>query len=273
MKPGQISKPVYTPPFWSIIILSKMSKNNDLQPLDLIKEQFAKKNLTLFKQIQMSRLLKELRKKHQVEIRAEYFQPIISAYTTFNQKKFIDQEKFSESELEDDILKIGNKGFSLKRYIFAFNMAHQLSSLASLKEEDLSNFADNLATQYLLYLDAMEKDVDKNVLIKDKLVNKEYRLLLSKYLKEEIAQKVLISDADARKHYNNNRDKWTADYEKVEKSVKFDLKNSKLHERKNRITSKLRKKYSIRYNESLLNEIAQILTDEKRIKPNISSKP
>ncbi len=135
-----------------------------------------------------------------------------------------------------------------------------------IKQRDLEMLVDEYIGENLLYLDALQKGVEQNVMIKDKLVNKENKLLLTIYLNKEIGQKVTVSDADARQYYENNRDKWSGEYKDVEKSVKFELRNDRLNDRRNDLIDELRKKYKVRYNETLLKKIATELTEEKSTK-------
>ncbi len=266
MKTGQISEPIFTAPIWAIITLNKKSKNNDLKPLEEIKEQLVFENQAVFKNKRNKQLLAELKEKYQVGVRKEYYQDMISAYTLLETYNKIDPEKIEQSDLTNAFLTIWDKEISLSRFIALFNLAFYSNKLPFLTEKDLSHFADNYINQYVLYLDALEKGADNDVLVKDKLVNKEYRTLYTKYLKEEIVQKVTVTDADAKQYYDNNRDKWTVEYKVIEKRVKFELRDKRQHEKKDAVGNKLRKKYNVRYNEALLKKMADRLTEEKKVK-------
>jgi len=117
--------------------------------------------------------------------------------------------------------------------------------------------------QHLLYLDALEKGVDQDELVRDMLENKEHKTLLARYLKAELYDQVTVSEDEARSHYDRHRDKWSGKYEDVAPSVKGDLKDKLLIEKKNDLIERLRDKHEIRYNEPALAELARQLTDEK----------
>jgi len=263
MKQGEISEPIYTAPIWTIIKLNKKRENKELQSFDSMEKELVIQGQAIFKYKKQQQLVNELRKKYLTSVRTEFYQPLISAYVLKDSHGWIDKNKLNQSDLTATFLHINNDAISLSHFISSFNQANQFSRLSELTEKDLSHFADDYIAQYLLYLDALEKRVDQNILIKDQLENKEHRILLTKYLKEEIAQKVVISDDDARKHYENNRNKWKAKYEDVASLVKNDLKNKRLLEKKNELVNKLQKKYKARYNEPLLKEVAEKLTNEK----------
>jgi hypothetical protein len=266
MKQSEISEPIYTAPIWTIIKLNNKSENKGLKSFEAMEKELLRQGQAIFKYEKQKQLVNELREKYQPSVRTEFYQPLISAYKLIDNHGWIDKNKFNKTDLKVTFLQINDDEISLSHFISSFNQAHQFSLSLLLTEKDLGYFVDDYVAQYLLYLDALEKGVDQNPLIKDQLENKEHRILLTKYLKEEIAHKVVISDDDARKHYENNREKWRAKYEDVASSVKNDLKNKRLLEKKNNLKNKLKKKYQVRYNESLLREIAEQLTNEKKLK-------
>lgn len=271
MKEGQISEPVYTTPYWTIIILNKVRKNKDLKSFDKEKTRIVQEHHALFKHRRNKQLLNELRDKYKVSIHTEYYPKLISSYNSHTGIVERNPDKRNSSDLQDTFLTISDHDVSLSRFISIFNRSQQLTQLSALTREDLSHFVDKYINQYVLYLDALEKGVENDELIKDKLVNKEFRLLLAKYLKEQIASKVMITDEDARKYYADNRDKWAGAYENVEKTVKFELRDQQLHEIRNALLDDLRKKYDVRYNEPLLEELAEVLTEEKAAKARTST--
>lgn len=266
MKEGEISEPVYTSPIWTIIKLNKKEKNRDLQSFDNMEKKLLMQGQSIFKYEEQKQLINELREKNQVDVRTEFYQPMISAYTLGGGHGWIDKNKVNKSDFKSTFIQINTDEISLSKFISSFNLANQFMQFPSLKKEDLIYFVDDYTAQYLFYLDAIEKGADQNILVKDKLENKEHKILLSKYLTEEITQKVVVSDDDARKHYDNNRDKWKAKYKDVAKTVKHDLINKRLHEKKDELKNKLQKRYKVRYNESLLKEVAEQLTNEKKLK-------
>ncbi len=265
MKEGEISEPIYTAPIWTIVKLNKKVENKKLQAFEDMEKELLMQGQAIFRYEKQKQLIGELREKYQANVRTEFYQPLISAYTLGGGHGWIDKNKVNKSDLKSTFIQINTDKISLSKFISNFNQAKQFLPLPSLTENDLSHFVDDYTAQYLLYLDALEKGTDQNILIKDKLKNKEHKILLSKYLTEEISQKVVVSDDDARKHYDNNRDKWKAKYEDVAKTVKHDLRNKQLYEKKDDLTRKLRKNYKVRYNRSLLKEVSEQLTKEKKL--------
>jgi len=264
MKPGQISRPIFTMPNWAVVVLKKKSKNRALKSFEQEKDQLVVQNHAMFKYYRNKQLLKDLKKKYDTAVSTQYYQPMVSAYGAFKEYYRIDPEKIENSDLPNIFIKIHDKEISLERFISLFNAAFSTFRLPEITENDLGSFADNYINQYVLYLDALEKGADDDVLVKDKIINKEHRTLFSKYLKEEMAQKVSFSDADARQYHNNNRDKYEAEYKSLEQRVKFDLRDKLLHEKIDKTADRLRKKYGVRYNEPLLRKISAQLTKERK---------
>lgn len=264
MKNGQVCRPVFTNPAWSIMRLNKKMENNDLISYDKMLNELIQQNQTILKFEAQTQLVNDLREKYGVSINQKHYSQMISAYIFKNNHGWIDIKKIDKSDLNDTFIKIDHDEISLFDFISSFNTSMQFAALPSLKNEDLDVFVEHYVSQNLLYLDGLEKGADRDKLIKDKFVNKEHRLLLTKYLNEEIGQKVKVIDSDAIEHYNINRDKWKAEYKVVEKSVKYDLRKILLTERKNELVDKLRKKYNVCYNEPLLKKLADQLTAGKR---------
>jgi len=211
-------------------------------------------------------LIKDLKEKYPLSINDNFYSKMVQAFTYSDGHGWIDKNKIMASDLDETFLTINNEEISLSSYIASFNKGVQFMNLQVLTKKDLEMLADDFITQNLLFLDALQKGADQDALIKDKLSNKENKLLLTKYLQEELGRKVVVSDAEARQFYDNNRDKWTGEYKDVETSVKFDLRNKQLHERRRELIDKLKKKYKVRYNELLLEKVARQLTDEKSAK-------
>ncbi len=272
LKEGEISKPVYTSPVWTVIVLNKISKNKELKLFEQEKSRLVREHHVLFKHRRNNQFINDLKEKYRVAIHTEYYPLLIDAYTKDGLFKGIVPSKNAQSDLEKTFLKINDTDISLSRFISIFNQANQLNSMSSLSEADLSQFIDKYIQQYVLYLDALALGVDKDELIMDKLENKEFRLLLSKYLKEKIASKVVISEAEARQYHADSREKWSGAFENTEKMIRFELRDKKLHEIRNDMINKLQKKHTVRYNEPLLEDLAILLTEEKQAKAGASTK-
>jgi uncharacterized protein YlxP (DUF503 family) len=265
MKEGEISAPVYTSPTWTILKLEKKREDKDIPSYEKMEKELLIQAEALLKYQRQKRFIQELRQKYPVTVMKDYYEPLIDAHRIVENHGWIDKNKLDESMLKAPFIQINNDKIPLSHFISSFNQANQFLQVYRLTEQDIDHFVDDVVTQFLLYLDSLEKNVDKDILIKDKLENKEHRMLLTEYLKKEIAPKTVISDEDARKYYENNRSKWRAEYEKVAPRVKNDLKNKRMVEKRQKVIDKLQKKYHVRYNEAILKQIAEQLNSEKAL--------
>ncbi|MBN1561170.1 hypothetical protein JW998_13030 [candidate division KSB1 bacterium] len=263
MKPGETSEPIYNSGIWTIITLNGKRNNPNLAPFDVVERTLVEESQGLFRYQRQIQLLDELEKKYKVRIHTEYYPALISAYVTQDNRGWIDKNKIDSSDLSRSIIQIGKETVTLGNFITNYNTALQNVQAPRITENDLRHFADDQINQYLLYLDVLDGEIPLPDLIQDQLVNKEHRLLLSDYLKAEIADKVHVTDADAEKYYEEHRERWQASFDKVIGSVKGELRNERLHTKRADIEKALRKKYHIRYNEKLLSELADALTAEK----------
>ncbi|RPH89330.1 MAG: hypothetical protein EHM72_20540, partial [Calditrichaeota bacterium] len=260
LKSGEISEPIYNSGMWTIIKLKQKRANSTLQPLSAIEKTLVDELQGLNRYQQQVQLLNELRSKYKIQIHTEYYPTMISAYIPQENQGWVDKTKIDDADLKHAFIQISEKTISLSYFIADFNLAFQKVKTPRITEIDLSRFADDYINQYLLYLDVVDNKNPLNDLVMDQLVNKEHRLLLSHYLKTEIVDKVVVTDADAQKYYNENRQRWQADFSKVTDTVRSELRNKRLQEKRVEIEKALRKRYPVRYNEELLQQIADQLT-------------
>ena len=265
MKEGELSKPIYTGPYWSIVVLNKREANKKLPSFEQTEKELINQAQAIFKYKKQKQLVDKLKEKYPVSIQSDLYQPLIDAYRFKDGHGWIDSNRLNQDHVSADFPQINNDIISLTHFISIFNQANQYSQIHKLTEQDLTQFVDEYIAQYLLYLDAVEKGVDQKSVIQDKLQNKEHRLLIAKYLKDEIAKKIKISDEDAQAHYQAHQNKWNAGFEEVISLVKDDLMNQRLIERKENVLKKLHSKYDVRYNEPLLVKLAEQLTAEKQL--------
>lgn len=263
MDEGEISRPIYTSPIWTIVKLNK-KRSHKMPKFEDIEKQMVMKSQTLFKYEEQKKLIDSLRTKYSVSVNGELFKMLIAAYHKKNVYGWLDEHKLGNTNLNATIVQIGEHEISVKYFIHVFNQANRYVQFSNLMVEDLNHFINGYIDYYLLYLDADEKGVDQDKFVKDKLENKIHRILLTKYLKEEIAGKITFTEEDVLQHYNNNPQKWNGPFKSVESSVKNDLRMQRMLVFKDKVLEELRNKYhNIQYNETLLAEIAGELTLEK----------
>jgi hypothetical protein len=102
--------------------------------------------------------------------------------------------------------------------------------------------------------------------LSEQIENKLYRVLYSKYLKEEISDKVSISQEVALSYYNDNRGVWKGEFEKVKSSIINKMRKEAMYKYRDQLVKDLSDEFDVLYNEPLLQEIADSFTAEKKNK-------
>jgi hypothetical protein len=268
LKEGEFTKPVFTSPIWSILQLNGKRKRTGLPPYEKVEGALRKQSQMLISFKNKKSLLGELRKKYKPFVRDSFFPILIAAFIHHDSQGYIDGRKINTSDLKETFIKINNDDISLADYIFSFNKGIQFMQFDKLTNEDLRMLVGDYIDQNLLYFDAIEKGIDQNAMIKDKLTNKENRSLLTKYLKEQIGNKIVIDESDVRRFYEDNREDFIGEYEDVEVNVKSKLRSRLLNQRKEELVNMLRDRYTVLFNDTLLNSVASQLTAAKSAEKN-----
>ncbi len=76
----------------------------------------------------------------------------------------------------------------------------------ALSRKDM--FADTVVTQKLLYNEAVKQNLDKDAKVKKEIEQIAREIAIREYLKKEIEDKVTVSDEEAKKFYDANKDKF-----------------------------------------------------------------
>ena len=135
----------------------------------------------------------------------------------------------------------------------------------NLVVKELEIVIENISDMIVFYFDGLEKKVDQIEIVKDKLEHKENRLLFSKYLKDEISKKIVVTDTETKKYYNENKSKWSGEFNNVKPNVISELRKKLMYQRRDDLVEKFRKDFNIQYNEVMLNELAEKFTQEKKV--------
>ncbi len=263
LKEGEACRPVYTSPTWSLIRVNRKNNNTALRPFTEVEQELVMQASQIYKYTSLKNFIDDLQKKYPVAIAQSFFPMLRSANVRFEGSSYIDKNKLSGSVLQDAIIKVGDEVITVEHFIANLNKANQFLKLTELTDQDIDRFADDFKIQLLLYLDAKEQGVANQPLVMDQLVNKEYRLILPEYLKQEIVEKIKITDSDALAYYQSHREKWTGEFKNVAPRIKNDLRNARIKERQAELVKELQKKYTVRYNPAALTLAAEQLAKSK----------
>jgi len=256
LKPGEVSQPVYTSPTWSLVKLNRKLTNLPLPAFETVEQNLVMQLEAIQKYQREKELIANLRQKYQIQVAEQHFPALKAAFSRFENAGVILKQKVGMALLAEVMIQVGGEKITVNHFITNFNQANQFVQLTELTDRDLQHFLDDFTIQLLLSLDAAEKGVLGDPYIQDQLENKAHRLLLPEYLKQEIAQKVVLSDADVRAYYEANRTNWPGEYEKIALNVKNDLKNKKMQQMREAQIQRLRQQYAVRYHDIKLKNIA-----------------
>ncbi|MCB0730165.1 MAG: peptidyl-prolyl cis-trans isomerase [Ignavibacteriae bacterium] len=268
MQVGDISKPIYTPPVWAIVKLNKKLKNNLLLPIDDMKQTLIKELQNYEKVEQVKKFTQELKNKYQLEIVNVDYNKLIEAFViTEDQHGYFNRTKYDGSPSDIIIFNTTKGSLNLDQFFFLFNRANQFSQLVKVVKEDLEVFINDLADQFVLYIDALDENIESEESVADQIENKLNRSLLTKFLKEQISEKINLSDNEVKKYYDEHRDKWQGEFDVVKSSLINEMRKSRMYEYRDNLINNYKEEYSILYNQKVLQELAEKFTKEK-INPN-----
>jgi hypothetical protein len=266
MEEGDISKPLYTPPIWVIVKLNKKVTNSKIEPNDSIKRNLIAQLQGIKKLEQIEKYTDSLKAKYKIEIRESIVNRLLDAFEIAdNNVGYFSRDKFDGSITDEYVITTSEDDISVDMFFFLFNRSNMYSNIKQIVRKDIEVFIDDLSSQLALYLDAKDKKIiDSNETLKDQVENKFNKELYKKFLKKEISDKVVVSDEDARNFYEDNRETWKGEFEAVKNSIIYRIRNSKMLELKENLVKDLSNSYDLLYNDSVLEELSQKLTNEKK---------
>jgi len=263
MKEGEIRGPIYSGPVWTIVKLIKKRTNKKLKKYDEIIAEIIDQIQPVIKDKQIEKLTEDLRIKYELKVNNDMLDSLYKCFEIKNGLGFFNKSKLNISP-EDIIIKTNKDSYTIEFLIFMLNRSNAFIKTEKLSRKELNIVTNNIADRIVFYFDALEKGIDKIEIIKDKLINKEHRLLYSKFLKEEISKKVKINDDMAKEYYQKNRDEWTGDFKNVKHSLINELRKKLMYKLRDELVEKFKSEFEIRYNEPLLKELSTKFSLEKK---------
>lgn len=264
MKEGEVSEPIHSGPVWIVLKLNAKKKNGQLPKYEEMLPKIVDELQPVFKDKQLTELTKELKIKYNLQINKESIGKIIKAFEFSDGAGSFSSKRIDKSDLDEIVISTTEQNFNVDYLLFILNRSNVFRTINTLTPEDINSVIEGISDMIVLYFDGLEKGVDKIDIIQDQLENKENRLLYSKYLKDEIAGKIVVTKADAEEYYNDNRDKWPGDFINVKSSVINKLRQKLAYQRRDELAEEFRSDFNIQYNMELLKELADKFTEEKK---------
>ncbi len=263
IKVGESTKPIYIAPTWNIIRLIAKEDNKKLTSFAKLKRTLVKEFEIIGKQKQIIEFQDSLLKKYKIEKVDINYSKILNSFVTKNGIGFFQQDKY-KGNLKNDLVITSNKGnITVDDFFYFFNKGNQFAIFNQITKEDVQVFIDDLTKHYALYLDHNSMNYGENKILVDQIENKSNKLLLQKFIRDEITRKVKVSEDEARDHYNNNRKIWVGEFDKVKRSIISELRDKKIKELRESLIEQYKEKYNVVYNNELIKQLAEKYTKEK----------
>lgn len=263
LEEGEIATPIQSGPIWTIVKLIDKYEDKKLDKYDNMVNEIVEIMQPIMKNKQAQQLTDELKVKYNVKINDESIEKLFNSYEVKEEKGYFSSRLLDKSELSKDVISTSEENFDVKFLIFMLNRSNVFVNNGKLTLSEVEKVVHNISDAIVFYFDGLEKGVDKIEFIKDQIVNKQNKLLYTKYLKDEISAKVIVSDEDAKEYYNKNRDKWSGEFINVRTSVISNLREKLLYERIDELVEKFKNRFTIQYNEVMISDLAKQFTIEK----------
>ncbi|MEN8192741.1 MAG: hypothetical protein ABFS12_07975 [Bacteroidota bacterium] len=263
MEEGDISEPIYTAPFWVIIKLNKKEKKALKEPIEGKRESLLKELEALKKKEQIKKYTDSLKVKYKLKIADVDYTELIQSVEIYEGCGLFIKDKFTGS-IDDILITTSEEEISIDMFFYFFNRLNQYEKIKNIVHEDIEVFINDLASQMALYIDALKLGVGEYETLSEQIQHKLNKALYRRFLKEEISDKVKITQEEARRYYESNRDRWSGEFENVKINVISDLKTELMHKYSNNLVEELSEEYDVLYNEPLLQELADRFTEEKK---------
>lgn len=263
LKKNQISQPIETFRGYHLIKLLNRQETR-LEPYEKVKTnmEFIARNLKLSEII--NQYILGLYDKYHFSLNQSLIPKILEAYRFENNNHFILKDQFKQAELEQEIASYDGGGLNLKAFINAFNETHVSKKHALRYKEDVEDFLKASLGMDLMYQDAKKYKLDQDKdFVKSFTYTKNQKLI--RLTKNKIVfSKVEINKQDLTNAYELTKDKWQGkSLEKIMPILTNRLKSQKSKEIYSTVLEKLKEKYRVVYNESLIEQAVDEINEQK----------
>jgi peptidyl-prolyl cis-trans isomerase C len=239
LRPGDISHPIHSGNAWYILKVYERIKIN--KP-DFVTEK--------------EKIEGQLRGKKQAKLSSGYLEHLRKiAHPRYNVKVM---EKLIESpaDVPADAVLMSWVGGEFTADYFLKETAGGMSRGQFNTVESIKQWANNKLTyDILLPISAARHGLDRVPDIKEQLKEREQMLLTRRYQNEEIDGKIAVTDEECQEYYQEHKDNYKAEFERIKSRVEWDLKKEKKADRKEEVLNGLRNRVDIEVYEESLKEI------------------
>ena len=257
LKIDEIAKPFATQYGYQIIKL--IDKKEKELP------EFEKARDNIIKEIKTKKLLtyidnynKSLVNKYKLGIKSELIQKILDNSIMEKGKWKIDLSNFSDNEQVSQFVTYNGGQMNFGDFCKAYNDGWKYFPLNDT--EDIVSIVENIVQKDIMYLEALNLGLDQD----EKLVKtmEKYRndRLKRFAMQKMIYDKVLVTEEMVKNEFMKSNKKFDQNkFDKVKNGITSKLRSEKVKNIKNELTTRLQKKYKIKYNQYAVKSMVEEL--------------
>ncbi|MCX7832839.1 MAG: peptidyl-prolyl cis-trans isomerase [Ignavibacteria bacterium] len=266
MKAGEISRPIKTEGGWHIL---KVYEIRALEDSDSEKEELKNevKRGYLYKNL-LTNFYNNLKENYHFYINNNNVNIFISKLdTTIALSRHKLDSIFRKDELNLELAIYDGGSITIKKIIEIIKQNRDYSYYIPTKT-NVTNIITEIASNDLVYLDAMADNIESDKGYKDIIESYEDGLIVFKIDQEELMSKVKVTESDIEEYYKQNKEKYKIiddkgerykSLEEVKPEINNTLINIKFKEIENQYIEQLKSKYDVRVYEEKLNKVFENL--------------
>lgn len=147
---------------------------------------------------------------------------------------------------------------------YSLEIAHRREDLSKTKRLNIREFINKLIEDRLIIQEARRMGMEEDQEIREKIRAFKLRESVTLLYKEEILDKVSVTDDEIKRFYEENYDRYKKDFEKVRNEIKQIIRNRKIEELSKMYLKELRTKYKPWIDRELLSSIPLKMNAEER---------
>jgi parvulin-like peptidyl-prolyl isomerase len=217
LKNGEFSQPIHFGSGWLIIKIYDRIKNTkeDLEKNKSTYENLASQQL---QKLEMNRFADEVRSKLHYEsvkptiqlliLKEDSIKTVASEESDRQNPAVLDTSCFTDSQRQLPLARYDGGAFTINDYISALSAASQARPSDPRDTEAFEEYLKRATINSMLYLMAKKEKIDRDKQFKDEVESQKSDMLVQKMTAEIYKGLRPISEADARKYYNEHPDKF-----------------------------------------------------------------
>ncbi len=264
LRKGQVSKPIYVAGWYNLVkILDR--KKIEAKPFDQVKEELRKRVERFKLNMVRNHYIDSLFIRYNFKVNKELFADIKKAFVPMDRIGSLNPDEIPRERLGMQLASFDGGGVTLGEFVEAYNSSPGASRVPLRYDDEIESHIRNVSTEYLMFHDAEEKGLTENKQYQTLYQNMRLQYLEREALKRLINDKIEITDEELAAYYDQHKEEWkNQPFEQVKRLVQNRLMAKRAADQKEKVTQKLRGKYSVLYNDQLLASVVETMNQMKK---------